>query len=149
MKIGIVRVLDQKIDTFFWSRLSDVQKRYRVANFSFSTKVSITFYVPTQWVFSVKISDLVRWKGIAMSKNKKIKNQQQQFFFCSDDLKWNCSKNDLFKNWKNHKLTTNIKRTFAQSRFSCLTELFYLWLFKDGRLLSFVSFVSFLRHLVF
>jgi hypothetical protein len=72
MKIGKVRVLDQKVDTYFFLKpLDDVQNG--VANFTFSTKVGITFYVPTQWVVSVKISDWVRWKGIVMSRNKKQK----------------------------------------------------------------------------
>jgi hypothetical protein len=87
MIIGIVRVLDQRIDTFFvFKPPGDAQKSYRVTNFSFSTNVRITFYVPSKWVFSVKTSDWVRQKGIAMSKNKKNKKtnnnlKKSQFFF--------------------------------------------------------------------
>jgi hypothetical protein len=81
-------------------------KSYRDANFLFSSKVRITFYVPTQWVFGVKIDDWVRWKGIAMIKNEKLRKPTKtifhNIFFCSDDLKWNCSKSDFLKIWKNH-----------------------------------------------
>jgi hypothetical protein len=65
MKTGIVRVLDQQINTIILKQLGDAQKSYRAAKFSFSTKLGITFYVPTQSVFSVKINDWVRWKGMA------------------------------------------------------------------------------------
>jgi hypothetical protein len=80
VKIGIVRVLDHKVATFFFKPLDDAQKIIGLPIFSFSTKVGITFYVPSQSVFRVKISDWVRWKGIDISKNNKIKNKQQQYF---------------------------------------------------------------------
>jgi hypothetical protein len=62
-----------------------------------------TFHIPP-----IKISDWMRWKGIAMSQNKKIKKPTTiiffKCFFCSDDLKWNYTKNDIFKKLKKSKI---------------------------------------------
>jgi hypothetical protein len=60
--------------------LDDAQKSYRVANFSFFNKVGPTFYVSSQLVFIVEISYWVRWKGIFMHKNGKIKKLTTIFF---------------------------------------------------------------------
>jgi hypothetical protein len=66
MKIGIVRVLNQKIDTYFFLKpLDDAQKKLQGAHFSFFNKAST--------VFVAKRSDCVRWKVIFLHKNKKIK----------------------------------------------------------------------------
>jgi hypothetical protein len=78
----------------------DAPKCYRVSNFSFSIKEGIIFYVPTQWVFVVKISVWMRSKGIFTSKIKKHPTTiffKNNFFFG-----WleNCSKNEIFKNLK-------------------------------------------------
>jgi hypothetical protein len=47
--------------------------------FHFFNKVGTTFYFPTQGVSIVKTSDWVGWKGILISKIKKI--QTQNFYY--------------------------------------------------------------------
>jgi hypothetical protein len=43
-----MRVLDQKLDTYFFKSLGDAQKSNRGANCSFFNKVGTTIYEPTQ-----------------------------------------------------------------------------------------------------
>jgi hypothetical protein len=63
------------------------------------THLSYTFHIKnTVFGSLVKISDWVRWKDIIIKKIR-IKKPTTIFFnifFCSDDLKWNCSKISLW-----------------------------------------------------
>jgi hypothetical protein len=79
----------------------DAQKRYRIANFSLTTKVNITFYVPTQRVFTVKISEN-KCVGKLFLCEKMKKSTTTIFFnifFGSDDLQQTA----FLKIRKNHK----------------------------------------------
>jgi hypothetical protein len=71
---------------FFLKPLGIAQKSYRFANFSFFNKVGTTFYVPSQWVLIIKISDWVRWKGILIRKVQKIQKPTIFFNFFSVDF---------------------------------------------------------------
>jgi hypothetical protein len=57
------------------------QKKIRVGNFKFFNKVATTFYVSSQWAYIVEISDWMRWRGIFMRKNEKLKKPTTTYYF--------------------------------------------------------------------
>jgi hypothetical protein len=91
----------------------------------------------TQPVFIAKTCVWVRWKGYILSKSKNQKNQQQFFskkFFGFDDLKWNYSKYNFFKNLKKIPLNNNYMMYVWSNSFVVPAETFFLFIFKDGPL---------------
>jgi hypothetical protein len=77
-------------------------------------------------------------------KNKK--NQQQQFFskkkFGFDDLKWNYSKCNFFKNLKKLPMNNNYMMYLWSNSFVVPFETFFLLIFKDCPLENFDRFLK-------
>jgi UDP-N-acetylglucosamine pyrophosphorylase len=128
------------------------KNRYRVANFSLVNKVGTIFYVPTQRVFTVKISDCVRWKAIFMRKNEKINNNNffQYLFLVRMTLKCVCSTNDLFKNLKKIINKQNLYNApLLKAAFTAQQYFFIFDFLKMAASEILLVFFSFLRNFAF
>jgi hypothetical protein len=83
----------------------------------------------------------MRWKGYLLSKIQKIKKTNATNFskknFGFDDLNWNCSKFNFFKNLKKLPLNNNYMMYVWSKSFVVPAVTFYLLIFKDDPLENF------------